>query len=42
MIEKGAAFLQKPYGQRNIGVKIREVLDRATSPLRKANPNEPS
>lgn len=42
MIEKGAVFLQKPYGQRNIGLKIREVLDRAASPLGKANPNESS
>jgi two-component system cell cycle sensor histidine kinase/response regulator CckA len=42
MIENGAAFVQKPYGQRNIGVKIREVLDRATSPLGKANPDESS
>jgi signal transduction histidine kinase len=28
MIDKGAAFLQKPYGQRSIGLKIRDVLDR--------------
>jgi two-component system cell cycle sensor histidine kinase/response regulator CckA len=32
MIEKGAAFLQKPYGQRSIGVKIRDVLDHAPAP----------
>jgi CheY-like chemotaxis protein len=29
LIEKGAGFLQKPYGQRSIGLKIRELLDRA-------------
>jgi two-component system cell cycle sensor histidine kinase/response regulator CckA len=40
MIDKGAAFLQKPYGQRSIGVKIRDVLDRATSTLGKGNRNE--
>jgi DNA-binding response OmpR family regulator len=28
MIDKGAGFLQKPYGQRTLGLKIREVLDR--------------
>jgi signal transduction histidine kinase len=33
MIDRGAAFLQKPYGQRSIGVKIRDVLDRAHSTL---------
>jgi signal transduction histidine kinase len=31
MIDKGAGFLQKPYGQRNIGIKIRELLDRTPS-----------
>jgi signal transduction histidine kinase len=32
MIEKGAGFLQKPYGQRSLGLKVREVLDRALAP----------
>ncbi len=31
MIDKGAGFLQKPYGQRSIGLKIRDVLDRQNS-----------
>lgn len=38
LIEKGAAFLQKPYGQRSIGLKIRDVLDRASSSPGKGNP----
>lgn len=37
MIDKGAAFLQKPYSQRSIGSKIREVLDHAPSTLGKGN-----
>lgn len=32
LIDKGAGFLQKPYGQRSIGLKIRELLDRAPTP----------
>jgi len=28
LIEKGTGFLQKPYGQRSLGLKIREMLDR--------------
>ncbi|MGH9678930.1 MAG: ATP-binding protein, partial [Candidatus Acidiferrales bacterium] len=32
MLEKGAAFLQKPYGQAGIGMKIREILDRTPAP----------
>jgi len=40
MIAKGAAFLQKPYGHRSIGLKIRDVLDRAISTLGKGNPDQ--
>ncbi len=40
LIDSGAGFLQKPYGQRSIGVKIRDVLDRDPTPLGKGNPNE--
>jgi two-component system cell cycle sensor histidine kinase/response regulator CckA len=40
MIEKGAAFLQKPYGQRSIGLKIRDVLDRVPSSPGKGNLGE--
>jgi CheY-like chemotaxis protein len=35
MIDKGAGFLQKPYGQRSISTKIREVLDH--SPMSRGN-----
>jgi len=28
LIDRGAGFLQKPYGQRSIGLKIRDILDR--------------
>jgi CheY-like chemotaxis protein len=28
VIQKGAGFLQKPYSQRSLGLKIRELLDR--------------
>ncbi|HLJ15288.1 MAG TPA: response regulator [Bryobacteraceae bacterium] len=31
LIDHGAGFLQKPYGQRSIGLKVRELLDRAPS-----------
>jgi two-component system cell cycle sensor histidine kinase/response regulator CckA len=40
MIDKGAGFLQKPYGQRNIGLKIREILDRELAALGESNPIE--
>ncbi len=33
LIDGGAGFLQKPYGQRSIGLKIREVLDRVPAHL---------
>jgi signal transduction histidine kinase len=32
LMDRGAAFLQKPYGQRSMGVKIRQVLDRVSAP----------
>jgi two-component system, cell cycle sensor histidine kinase and response regulator CckA len=37
MIEKGAGFLQKPYGQRSLGLKVREILDRTLAPSAETN-----
>ncbi len=40
LMESGAGFLQKPYGLRSVGLKIRDVLDRAPAGIGKAIPNE--
>jgi two-component system cell cycle sensor histidine kinase/response regulator CckA len=40
LIDRGAGFLQKPYGQRSIGLKIRDVLDQAPALLGKGNRTE--
>jgi CheY-like chemotaxis protein len=40
LIERGAGFLQKPYSQRSIGLKIREVLDNMVSVVGEGNSDE--
>jgi CheY-like chemotaxis protein len=41
LMDKGAAFLQKPYGQRSLGLKIRELLDRPPAHLGEKSTEHP-